>query len=116
MVWRESQPRGPEAMGPPGGMYHSPVFPAEFTGFQMLASSGLFFWNITLAIAVETARRTHMKQKELSPAAPGDERTPDKTIGEVKYAEKKTGKEQGGAGKPQTSKMEPEKQGGVGGP
>ena len=55
--------------------------------------------------------------KELSPAAAGDERTPDKTIGEVKYAKQKSpdGK-QGGAGQPQTSKMEPEKQGGIGGP
>jgi hypothetical protein len=32
------------------------------------------------------------KQKEMSPAAPGDERTPDKKIGEVKYAEQNTSK------------------------
>jgi hypothetical protein len=57
-------------------------------------------------------------EKVLSPAAPGDERTPDKTIGEVKYAEKNAaGKDkEGGAGHPQASKLEPEKQGGIGGP
>ena len=65
---------------------------------------------------------SEQKQKELSPAAPGDDRTPDKKIGEVKYAEKQSAKVDqenaihGGAGKPQTSKTEPEKQGGIGGP
>jgi hypothetical protein len=57
------------------------------------------------------------KAKELSPAAPGDARTPDKKIGEVEYAEKKSDdKKPADAGQPQTSKMTPEKQGGIGGP
>jgi hypothetical protein len=50
----------------------------------------------------------------------GDNRTPDKTIGEIKYAkkpEKEQGKElTGGAGEPQSSDLEPEKHGGIGGP
>ena len=54
-------------------------------------------------------------KKELSPAAAGDERTPDKTIGEVKYAGGQK-KSEGGAGKPPSSPLEPEKQGGIGGP
>jgi hypothetical protein len=29
-------------------------------------------------------------KKEISPAAPGDDRTPDKTIGQIKYADDKT--------------------------
>jgi hypothetical protein len=51
-------------------------------------------------------------------AAPGDQRTPDKTIGEVKYArgQSQSGKGKGGAGDPQASDLEPEKQGGIGGP
>jgi hypothetical protein len=53
-------------------------------------------------------------KKEVSPAGAGDARTPDKTIGQVKYA---AGEEnEGGAGKPQSSPLEPEKQGGIGGP
>ena len=59
--------------------------------------------------------QTMQKDKELSPAGSGDARTPDKVIGEVKYAETHEQKK-GGAGKPQTSKLEPEKQGGIGGP
>jgi len=48
----------------------------------------------------------------------GDERTPDKTIGEVKYArsQNKSTIDKGGAGDPQVSDLEPEKQGGIGGP
>jgi hypothetical protein len=67
----------------------------------------------------------------------GDERTPDKTISEIKYADGQSGTEsearrvvegsdedrqsqtqqkQGGAGEPETSKLEPEKSGGIGGP
>jgi hypothetical protein len=53
--------------------------------------------------------------KELSPAGSGDDRTPDKTIGEVKYAGGGSNKP-GGAGAPQVSDLEPEKQGGIGGP
>ena len=55
----------------------------------------------------------------LSPDNYGDERTPDKTIGEVKYArgqDKITKDKGGGAGDPQVSDLEPEKQGGIGGP
>ena len=52
-------------------------------------------------------------KKEVSPAGAGDARTPDKTIGQVKYAAVR--KNEGGAGKPQSSPLEPEKQGGIGG-
>ena len=34
----------------------------------------------------------HQAERELSPAGPGDNRTPDKTIGVVKYAEGETKK------------------------
>ena len=50
-----------------------------------------------------------------SRAEAGDARTPDKTIGQVKYADGQK-KNEGGAGKPQRSPLEPEKQGGIGGP
>jgi hypothetical protein len=53
--------------------------------------------------------------KELSPAEAGDDRTPDKTIGEVKYAGGGS-KKQSVAGELQISDLEPEKQGGIGGP
>ena len=46
---------------------------------------------------------------------PGDNRTPDKTIGQVKYADIERGgeqKKQGGSTRTKT----PEKQGGIGGP
>ena len=45
----------------------------------------------------------------------GDERTPDKTQGQIKYAPGQTKKIDGGAGESQKTKMEPEKQGGIGG-
>ena len=54
-------------------------------------------------------------KKEVSRAEAGDARTPDKTIGQVKYADGQK-KNEGGAGKPQRSPLEPEKQGGIGGP
>jgi hypothetical protein len=58
------------------------------------------------------------QDKVLSPGNSGDERTPDKTIGEVKYArgQANSTKDKGGAGDPQVSDLEPEKQGGIGGP
>jgi hypothetical protein len=50
----------------------------------------------------------------------GDDLTPDKTIGEIKYAKKPKKEEDkepiGGAGEPQTSQLEPEKHGGISGP
>jgi hypothetical protein len=46
----------------------------------------------------------------------GDERTPDKTQGQIKYAPGQTKKSEGGAGEPKVSDLEPEKQGGIGGP
>ena len=54
----------------------------------------------------------------LSTGNSGDERTPDKTIGEVKYArgQDQDTKAKGGAGDPQMSDLDPEKQGGIGGP
>jgi hypothetical protein len=58
------------------------------------------------------------EQKRQNSGNPGDERTPDKTIGQVKYArgQDKTTKDKGGAGDPQVSDLEHEKQGGIGGP
>ena len=58
------------------------------------------------------------QDKVLSTGNSGDERTPDKTIGEVTYArgQDKNTKAKGGAGDPQMSDLEPEKQGGIGGP
>jgi hypothetical protein len=54
------------------------------------------------------------QEKEVvSKGSPGEERTPDKPIGQVAHADDRA---DGGAGKPQTSRLEPEKQGGIGGP
>jgi hypothetical protein len=44
-----------------------------------------------------------------------DDRTPDKTIGQFAYADGQK-RQSGGAGEPQTTPMEPEKQGAIGGP
>jgi hypothetical protein len=44
----------------------------------------------------------------------GEDRTPDQVIGQVAHADGK--RQTGGAGEPQTSHMEPEKQGGISGP
>ena len=65
-----------------------------------------------------TEQKTADRQgKVMSPGAPGDDQTPDKTIGEVKYARGQSqGAKKGGAGEPQVSDLEPEKQGGIGGP
>ena len=46
----------------------------------------------------------------------GDDRTPDKVIGQIKYAQGQSKKTEAGAGEPQVSDLEPEKQGGIGGP
>lgn len=46
----------------------------------------------------------------------GDERTPDQPIGQVAYADGQKQQLSGGAGEPETSRLEPEKQGGIGGP
>ena len=46
----------------------------------------------------------------------GDERTPDKTQGQIKYAPGQTKKSDGGADEPKVSDLEPEKQGGIRGP
>jgi hypothetical protein len=51
----------------------------------------------------------------LSSASPGEDRTSGQTIGEIAYALHSDERE-GGAGEPQTSSLEPEKQGGIGGP
>jgi hypothetical protein len=62
----------------------------------------------------------HNRSSEKLAEGTGDNRTPDKTIGEIKYAkkpEKKQDKEPTrGAAEPQTSALEPEKQGGISGP
>jgi hypothetical protein len=49
----------------------------------------------------------------LSKGSAGEERTPDKPIGQVAHAGDRS---EGDAGKPQNSRLEPEKQGGIGGP
>jgi len=54
--------------------------------------------------------------RETAQAEEGDEGTPDKTAGQVAYADGQKKPTEGGAGKPQISPMEPEKQGGIGGP
>jgi hypothetical protein len=61
------------------------------------------------------------QKREVSPGNSGDARTPDKTLGEIKYArgqDRTEGKAKGksGAGEPEISDLEPEKQGGIGGP
>jgi hypothetical protein len=53
------------------------------------------------------------EKQELSKGSAGEARTPDKPIGQVAHADDRS---EGGAGKPQTSRLEPEKQGGIGGP
>jgi len=48
----------------------------------------------------------------------GDDCTPDKTIGQIAYADrpKQTPEKKRSDGEPQVTPMEPEKQGGIGGP
>ena len=68
---------------------------------------------------LESPQEPHMTdQQNERPKSPpqGDERTPDKSQGQIKYAPGQTKKSEGGAGEPQKTKMEPEKQGGIGGP
>jgi len=55
------------------------------------------------------------QKKVLSQGAPGEERTPDQPIGQVAHMEGND-RSEGGAGEPQASDLEPEKQGGIGGP
>ena len=60
-------------------------------------------------------------KRDGSPGNSGDARTPDKTLGEIRYArgqDQAQGKTKGksGAGEPELSDLEPEKQGGIGGP
>jgi hypothetical protein len=45
----------------------------------------------------------------------GEDRTPDQVIGQVAHADGQK-RQSGGAGEPQTTLMEPEKQGGISGP
>ena len=54
--------------------------------------------------------------RETEEEGSGDERTPDKPIGQVAYADGQKKQNEGGAGKPAVSNLEPEKQGGIGGP
>ena len=51
------------------------------------------------------------KKQVVSKGAPGEDRTPDQPIGEIAYA-LHSDDSKGGAGEPETSKLEPEKQGG----
>ena len=68
-------------------------------------------------------RSFSQEQQVLSKGSAGEERTPDKPIGQVAHADaahadsaKAGDRSQGGAGKPEASRLEPEKQGGIGGP
>ena len=56
------------------------------------------------------------EKREVASGNSGDERTPDKRQGQIKYAENQSKQTEGGAGEPKTSELEPEKQGGIGGP
>jgi hypothetical protein len=73
-------------------------------------------WNGCSASAVVLAQGDRATTKQ-SPAG-GDERTPEKPLGEIAYAENPRDERPagGGAGKPQAGKVEPENQGGIGGP
>ena len=64
----------------------------------------------------EADRRSQHQDKNAQSGQQGDNRTPDKIIGQVKYAAGRDKKNDGGADKPQTTDLEPEKQGGIGGP
>ena len=57
----------------------------------------------------------HQNERPKSPPQ-GDDRTPDKTQGQIKYAQGQKKQADGGAGQPETSKLEPDKQGGIAGP
>jgi len=56
------------------------------------------------------------QQNERPKSTPRNEPTPDKTQGQIKYTPGQTKKSEGGAGEPKISDLEPEKQGGIGGP
>jgi hypothetical protein len=62
---------------------------------------------------LDRAKNTEERSTDFS----GEDRTPDQPIGQIAHAggQKKTNTE-GGAGQPQTSRLDPEKQGGIGGP
>ena len=66
-------------------------------------------------VHVESRKKWGDEKVVLSTGAPGDDRTPDQPIGEIAYA-LHSDERDGGAGEPETSKLEPEKQGGIGGP
>ena len=63
----------------------------------------------------DTNQQVNRDNKVALSPSPGDDRTPDQTIGQIAYAEN-SGQREGRAGEPQASKLEPEKQGGIGGP
>ena len=83
------------------------------------ASAGLFFVEPRALLPLESSQEPtmpdHQNERPKSPPQ-GDERTPDKTQGQIKYAPGQTKKSEGGAGEPKVSDLEPEKQGGIGGP
>ena len=56
------------------------------------------------------------QKQVLSTGSAGEDRTPDQPIGQVAHAGGQKKNVEGGAGSPQTSKLEPERQGGIGGP
>jgi len=81
--------------------------------------AGLFFAEPRTLLELEYPKEPPMPdpQNERPKSRPeGDEGTPDKTQGQIKYAPGQTKKSEGGAGEPKVSDLEPEKQGGIGGP
>lgn len=58
----------------------------------------------------------HNDELRQQQAGQGDDRTPDKPIGQVAYADRQKNQSEGGAGNTQVSNLEPERQGGIGGP
>jgi hypothetical protein len=62
---------------------------------------------------LELSQEATMPEQNERPTSPpqGDERTPEKTQGQIKYAPGPTKKIQGGAGEPKVSDLEPEGRG-----
>ena len=80
---------------------------------------GFFFEEPRVVLGLESSQEQTMpdRQNERPKSPPeGDERTPDQTQGQIKYAPGQTKKSKGGADEPKVSDLEPEKQGGIGGP
>ena len=101
-----------------------PALPTEATGRRQIASwapgcGAISFEELRPAQGLESPQEQIMAdQQNERPKSPphGDERTPDKTQGQIKYAPGQSKKSEGGADEPKMPDLEPEKQGGIGGP